>query len=484
MTGSLTRKAASGARWLMLATVATTLISFGQNIALGRLLERNEIGLVGMLWAFLGLAQVFNDMGLSNAIIQRRDVDQKDLSAVYWVNLAAGCAVALLVYASGPLMTAFYHEPGLLPLVRWAAVSFAVLAIGQPFQAIAQKELRFARLAAADIGASVMGCAVTLVLAMRGYGAVSMVAGSVGSALARAAILIALVHRLFVPSLYWNLPRIRGLLHFGYFQMADKVMNFLGSNLDYLLVGRFLGSDAVGTYRMAYETAVRPLATINPIYNAIAYPIFSKQQDDAAALRRGLSEGLRLVVTIVFPMMAGLAMTASLVIPLMYGPKWAPAVPVLQVLCVLGAVRSVVNLAGSILLAKGLVQRSFWLNVLNVVLYAATYVWTVRMGLVPLAWSANILLVTIAICTWRWIYGTTIGLDWRQYVAVLAKPLAFSLIMAAIIDLAANPGWTAGRPAAELLWRVGTGVTVYGALLAIFDREYVRRLAGLFLRRD
>jgi len=447
------------------------------------MLDQREVGLVGMLWAVLGLAQVFNDMGLSNAIIQKKDTSDKQLSSVYWVNLLAGCGVALLVYMASPLMVAFYHEGDLLPLVPWAALSFIALAIGQPFQAVAQKHLRFSSLAAADIAASTAACTVALTMAAYGFGAISMIFGSLSGAVVRSLVLILLTHKIFLPQLYWNTGEIRGMLHFGYFQMADKLMNFLGSNLDYLLVGRFLGPEAVGIYRMAYETAVRPLSTINPIYNAVAYPIFSRQQDQNDSLQRGLLEGLRVVVTIVFPMMAGLAMTADLVIPLMYGDKWTMVVPVLRILCILGALRSIVNLAGSILLSKGLVKRSFWLNAFNVFLFAGTYTWTAQMGLIPLAWSANILLVTIAVVTWPWIYGKTIGLDWRQYVLVLVKPAVFSLLMAWFLHILIGTGWLHGRPAVELSWRVLAGALVYLSLMAAFDRTNLRRIAGIFFRR-
>ena len=483
MSESLRQSAAAGARWLTLATILTMLISFAQNIALGRLLERSEVGLAGMLWAVLGLVQVFNDMGLGNAVVQRKEVSQKELSAVYWVNLLAGAGVSALVLAAGPSIAGFYQDPRLLPLVPWAAASFLLLAVGQPFQAVAQKHLRFVSLAAADIAAGLSACVVAVMAAWYGHGAVSMVWGSLASATMRTIVLVASNCSVFWPDWYWNPREIRALLQFGYYQMADKVMNFLGSNLDYLMVGRFLGADAVGVYRIAYETALRPLSTINPIYNAVAYPIFSRQQDDNAALRRGLLEGLRMIAMIVFPMMAGLAVTADRVIPLLYGDKWTVAAPVLSVLCLLGAIRCVANLAGSILLSKGLVRRSFWLNALNVVLFAGVYSWSAPMGLIPLAWSANAVMLVVSVSIWRWVYGNTIALDWREYLAVLAKPVVFSLSMALAITAIDGQGWFPADRLSGLTARIGAGVVCYGALLLAFDRENMRRLTGVFFHR-
>lgn len=473
-----------GARWLALSTVLLTVFSFAQNIAISRLLDRREVGLVGMLWAALGLAQVFHDMGLGSAVVQRRDVTHKEISTVFWLSAIAGFVLWLLIFASAPLVAAYYREPSLLFLAPWVGAAFFFQSLGQPFYAVAQRELRFGLLASTDLASAAAALVVSVAMAWNGAGAKAMLSGSVAAAATRCGLLSILQRKSFWPSLYCRPKQIVSLLHFGAYQMADKCLNYLGSNLDYILIGRVWGADPLAVYRTAYETALRPLAIINPVFNSVAYPIFARKQEDDEALRQGLAQGLRFVSGLAFPLLAGLAVTADWAVLLLYGPKWAGAASILSILCLTGALRCVVNLAGSVLLAKGRARRAFWLTVFNLALLAPAYAVAVGYGTHAMAWASAGVLLFIACSTYGWIYTSMIQMPIGLYLRSLRGAGLSALGMAGgVLALRWSGVMESWHWGIQFAISVLAGAVLYVALSWLLQRELFGRLRSVIWKR-
>ncbi|MDX2266518.1 MAG: MOP flippase family protein [Bryobacter sp.] len=475
----LGQAAARGARWMALATASLTLISLAQNMTLSRLLEARELGLVGMLWAALGLAQVFHDMGLGNAVVQRKEVSEQELSTVFWLSAAMGGVLCGFCVLAGPLLAAYYREPELAALAPWVGGAFLAQSLGQTFRSVGQRELRFGWLSGVDVVSAAVGLGVSTGLAMNGWGAKSLLVATVAGSVVRSGLMAWGQRDLFWPGWQCRPGEIGAMLNFGLYQMGDKSLNYLGANIDYILIGRVWGAEPLAIYRLAYETAVRPLSIINPIFNSVAYPIFSRKQDDAEALRNGLEQGLRMVAGLGFPLLAGLAVTADWAVKLLYGPKWEAVGPVLAVLCGTGALRCVTNLAGSILLAKGLARRSFWLTVFNLALFSAAYGLAVQKGIEAMAWASVGVVGIVVVATYGWIYGETIRMPVRQYAGALAGAAMASLGMGCGVWGLRVSGWMSGW---DWGWQfaaaVAAGTVLYAGLSAVLQPQ----LAGALYR--
>lgn len=476
---SLRAKAAVGITWLSSSTALTVIINLGQTITLARLLHTRDFGLMTMAWVVVGFVQMFSDLGVSNAVIQRRDVTKEQLSSIYWLNVLTGSAIAILVWLSTPFFVAYYREPELAGLVPWVVVTFVIVGLGQQFGMLMQRELRFRSLAVADVLASLSGAVVAVTSALLGAGAYALVFGGLASAGMRTLWLGAAMWRTWHPALHFRTSDLRGFVRFGLFQIGDRIANYVWTNADYILIGRFLGSSALGIYRLAYETVVRPLSSVNPILNIVAYPVFARHQEDEAKLREGFLEMVRLIATVVCPLMAGLMAVAPLAVPVVFGPRWTEAAVIIQVLAPLGVLRSLLNPVASILLAKGLVDRVFYLNLTLALVLPTAYWLVVSFGLQPLAWTAMVLLATVMAVLWKPFCLTPIGLQWSTYMRAMINPLLLSTFMAVGVGvLAAGTAHFNTMPLVHLLGLVVSGAVLYGALVWIFDREYVETLRG------
>jgi len=474
---SLRAKAFQGVQWLSFSTAFAVVINFAQTAVLSRLLEARDFGLTAMIWVFLGFAQMFSDMGFGIVVVQKKVVTPEELSTVHWLNVMIGCLIAALAWLARPAFVAYYREPELAGLVPWVAVTFIVTSLGLQFQTLAQRKLDFHHIAVGNALAPLVAFVVAVIAALKGAGAYALVYGSLASSSARTVWFIGRIWSFWHPKFHFRVSDLSEFMRLGMFQIGDRIANYVWNNADYALAGRFLGSAPLGIYRIAYETVVRPLATVNPILNTVALPVFAKRQDDNASLRLGFLEMSRLLATLVCPLMAGLCVVAPLAVEVVFGAKWAQAAVIIQILSPFGVLRSLLNPITAVLAAKGLLDRVFFLNLTLAVVLPTGFWFAVRHGIEALALSAVILLAVIMILSWKPIYSDAIDLEFGDYLRTLAKPVLFSLFMGAVV-------WFAGRLLEPLVTLrvlrlgllVGLGAFIYGGLLAFLDRAYLARL--------
>ena len=348
-------------KWMASSMAVTVALNFAQTVILSRLLQPRDFGLMGMAWVHLGLLEMMADAGVSNAIVHRQDASRKELSSLYWLTVLGGCMVAAIVAVTAPLVVGFYREPALAPLMPWLAVNFIISAAGQPFNMLMRRDLLFKRLARVDIAAATTALATSTALALMGQGVMSLVIGGLAATTVKAVSYFLLYWRQWRPSFELRLKDLRKFGRWGVLQLTDRTSNYVATNIDYLMVGRFLGAEQLGIYRLAFELVVRPVAIVNPIINSVAFPVFARLQRDNAALRRGILEIARLIANVTFPVMLGLLAVAPVALRVAFGEKWLAAIPLVQIMCVMGMLRSLSNPVGSLLIALGRVGLScFW----------------------------------------------------------------------------------------------------------------------------
>ena len=238
--GSLRHAAASGAKWTTAAGAVTALAQVAQITGVAQFLDPRDLGLSAIVVVVVGFSNRFADLGITNAIIAKHASGLR-LSSLYWLNLLAGVAVALLAIAATPAIAAIYGEPELNSLLPIAALAFVITPIGQQFQALLQKELRFAPLALAEGCGAILGAVVAILLAANGAGAASLVWGLVTLTTLRAGVLAAVGWSRWPPRLHFHLDDVRGYVGFGLYQMGAGTVIYLATNVDYLLIGYFLG---------------------------------------------------------------------------------------------------------------------------------------------------------------------------------------------------------------------------------------------------
>jgi O-antigen/teichoic acid export membrane protein len=431
---NLKSQAISGVKWSGISMGAVTALQFVTLAVLARLLSPSDFGLMGMIMVVIGFAQAFADMGVSNAIIHRQDTTRNQLSSLYWLNIIAGIIVFFVVCASASLIVGFYHEPRLHNLLYLTAVIFLITPFGQQFQILLQKELRFNGLAKIEIATSIVKAVVAIVLAFSGFGVYSLIWGQLADTSARVLMLLGAGWRNWRPGFHFSKRDLRGYLSFGLYQMGERTINYLNSNLDYLLIGSMLGAKPLGYYTLAYNLIIRPSSLINPVITKVAFPVFSRIQNETDRLKRGYLKGLQLLSSINFPIMAGMAAVASVAVPTIFGEQWKPSVILVQILTIVGLLRSAGNPVGSLLLAKGRADLGFkWNTALMIIQIPGLYLGAKLGGTVGVAIAFAVLMGLFTIFSYPILIRALLGPCLREYVGSMWSALWMSIVMAGAV---------------------------------------------------
>jgi PST family polysaccharide transporter len=125
-----------------------------------------------------------------------------------------------------------------------------------------------------------------------------------------------------------RLQSARDMARFSSSVLGGRLIHALSANMDFILVGRLLGSTALGFYSMAWDLLRFIPDRLYKVAGRVTLPAFCRLQDDNARLARAYREFFGYLCRIVIPIVACASIAAPELIGFIYGPKWVQvAVP-------------------------------------------------------------------------------------------------------------------------------------------------------------
>ncbi len=481
---TLTQRTATNILWKGSSVTLSTVLNFVVLAILANLLAPSDFGLRGIILIMLGFLTLLADLGLGAALVHEPTVTPEQLSTVFYLNVLFGLILSTALFASSGLIAAFFRDERLILILRVMSFAFLLSSFGAIFAAQLQKELRFKMRFIIELTEWAVSGVASVLLALRGLGVWSIVYGYMLGVLVRVVLLW--VTASMRPRLMFSLKSIDKFLKFGIFVYGQQLLNFLTRNLDNIIIGRFLGPEALGYYSLAYSLMLTPVSRISDSVSQVIFPTFSLFQHDNQRIREGYLKVVRYVSFITFPMMAGMLVVAPQLMVAIYGPKWVPAIAVLQIFCLVGALQSIVSLAPTIQYTKGRSDISFKLNLLVLACDAAAFFIGVRYGILGVA-VAYALLALILEPTIQVITNRLIGLSSKDFFRQLRLPTfgAF-LIIILVLAFKGSVGTAVHlSPAWLLIASVGLGLAAYGLLAVLKARDMISETARMMgLKRD
>jgi polysaccharide transporter, PST family len=471
----------SGLAWKAGSQVMLQVSRMVVALVLARLLAPHDWGLAAMVLVVSGFVVVFTDSALGTALIQRKELLAGDRSTVFWTTAAVGLVLAAGGIAiSGPVAS-FYGEPEVESLFAALSVGFFVSALGSTQAALMVRDMQFRLLELRQMGATAVGAAAGITIALMDFGAWAIV----GQQLAEAAASTALLWWLspWRPSLRFSIASLRRLGGFAGNVFGENLLYQAGRNVSNLLVGRFLGAAAVGTYSLANNVILVPFLRIAGPLQQVFFPAFSRMHEDRERMADVWIRATRLVATISIPALVGLVVVAPDFVQVVLGPKWSEATPVIQILAWVGLIQSLQTLAGEVLLALG---RASWLLRFTAVWFVGSIVaFAIGLQWGLLGVATSYLVATLVIEPLR-TYLTTraLGIPFWRFVGALGGVAQATALMAVAVLGARMALVAADVPTiARLVLLVLLGAAVYGAAFFWRAPDIAREVTGAFRRR-
>lgn len=432
-----------------------------------------------MLALFTGVAGVLMDGGFSAALIQRQDVSHTDESTVFWCNLGIGAVLTLGLCVAAPAIASFFAAPVLAPLTRVTALVVLFGALGAIHSTLLIKQLDFRTNAKASLGAALLSGTTAIFMAWLGCGVWALATQAVVMAAAMSALLWLM--NPWRPAWVFSPASMRKLFAFGGYHLGSSLMEMAYGRLYTLLIGRQFGARDLGLYHNAEMVRQVPIGIFGGLLARVALPMYSEAAQDTAILRRGVQLSIRGTMLISVPMMLAMAALAEPLIAVVFGDRWLPAAPILQVLCVAGVLYPLHAINLHVLMARGHARSMFRLELIKKTFGVALLAAGAFYGVMGVAWSqlvfSFLVLVINAHYTKRWLgYG---AINQLREIA----PAAISASLVAILVAAVSRAWDA-VPLLELGVLGGAGVLAYLAVIAVARVHALQEMLDLFRNKQ
>lgn len=381
----LTHSALSGFLWMFLGSGAQAILQLIVLIVLARLLPPADFGVVAAALVVLGFTAIFSQLGVGPAIVQRKDLGIEHLRMAFTLSVLFGCAISGGVWFFAPFISSFFRIDELTIVVRVMSLMFVLQSFSVVAESMLQRDLKFRALAAIEVISFAIGFgAAGISLAYMGYGVWALVAAYMTQALIKTIILL------------FKVPPKKPILHkkafvdlmsFGGGFTLARMGNYLAGQGDNLIVGRYLGPEALGIYGRSYQLMSVPASLFGQVVDKVLFPVMAKVQQHPERLAMAFRRGVALIALMILPTSAVLYFLAPEVILLMLGPEWKGVIVPFQVFAVGMLFRTSYKMSDSISRATGAVYRRAWRQAIYALLVIGGAYYGQRWGLAGVAFG-------------------------------------------------------------------------------------------------
>jgi O-antigen/teichoic acid export membrane protein len=419
-----------GVAVIMVSQVCQFGLLFGINIILARLLMPEDFGLVAIVTSITAFFSLFNDLCLPMATVQRHEINHEQVSLLFWINTAWGCALAALVAATAHLFAKLYGDSRLTSIIAVLASSFIFTGLGSQHRALLKRQMRFTRLAIIELLAILPSIVVALMLAWLGFRYWALVYMRLTTLIfSTLGVLLACGWRPGRPRLA---TQIRPLLVLGTHLTSLSVMAYLIRNVDNLLIGWYSGARALGLYTKAYQMLLVPAQQFSTPLAGVAVPTLSRLQLDPQRYNSYYHRSILLSAAIGMPLIAFLFVSADWIVPLLLGSQWVESVPLFRALALAAFISPVDFGSAWIVISLGRTGRQIkWAPFATIFTLIGFFV-GIRWGTVGVAMSFSLCRAILLIP--KLIYSAEGSpIRWIEVIQNVSRPALAALVAAAAL---------------------------------------------------
>jgi len=461
----LASRAARGGAVTITAQGLTFVISIGATAVLARLLSPQDYGLIGMVAVFTNFVAMFKDLGLSAATVQKLEINDEQVSTLFWLNIALSIAVMAITVALAPLIARFYGDRRLLLITIATSAGFLISGLTVQHEALLRRQMQFFALAAIGLVSVVLSYLAGITMAWYGFGYWALVCSQLTLVGCNAAGVWAICSWRPGP------PRlgsgVRSMVAFGGSLTGFSTINYFAGNLDNLLIGSVWGARQLGLYAKAYQLMMLPIDQINTPITSVAVPALSRLTDSSERLRLAYLRMLEKVAIVSMPAVALMIASSDWIVRIVLGPQWSDATRIFVLLGITGLFTPIANTTGWLFLSQGQGTRLLRWGLINGPLTIASIVAGLPWGARGVAASYMIVKLCVTYPLLFWFVGRSGPVRTMDFYRTMAPfVLASGCVLLALLGF--RRWQTIDNPAVGVAVSfVITAVTSVGVLLLI-----------------
>jgi O-antigen/teichoic acid export membrane protein len=453
-------------------------------VVLARLLTPADFGLVAMVATFSQLLMNVGFNGVTEAVVQRDEIDHGLASNLFWITVGAGLVLSCAFAAAGSRLARFYGDPR-LALVAVAMSGTILLSSASVMHlALLKRAMRFSRVSANDLVARATSVTVSIALGWAAWGYWALVAGAIALPLATSTG--AWIRCRWLP----GAPRRRAgtgqMVRFATNTYGHFAANYCTRNLDNFLVGWLFGPQSLGFYKKAYDLCLLPVAQLSDPLNSVAMPVLSRLAGDPERYRRYVLRALSTLAFIGMGLGAGLALVGKDLILVVLGPRWEESGRIFTFFAPGIGALLIYYAYGWIHLSVGRPDRLFRWGIVEFIVIGSMFVLGLSRGPVGIATAWVVSSWVLAIPA-LWYAGRPAGLGagaiviavWKYVLASGLAGGAAGVIIRHVPSLMTAPGWVGAVERSMTVSVLFAGLYLGGVILLHGGCEPLRQIAAL-----
>lgn len=485
-TESLRARVFKGSLILLGTTVALRGISIVASIAIARLLDPVHFGIIALAFVVLSFVELFAALGLPAALIRHQGDYDRAAFQVFAVTTVSAVLCYLGVVGARGLVADLLGNREISAVLPWMGLLLVLGGLTQVPSALIEKHLAFGRLSRIMVIGEVAYIAVTLGAALAGTGIWSLVVGYLAKAL-----ITLVLSWWYCPSLGWIRPRswsqglMRELLRYGLVSVTSRLVNYVFTNADNVVVGRELGTVALGYYSKAFEFTTRTVDNISRTIGTVLFPSYAAIQDERERLANAFVKSFRMIGSVTMPLAMGIFATAHEFVPVVLGEKWRPMSSILQILALMSLVKPLSSATAALFGAMGHPRYNVRAGLVVVGVLLPLMIVLLRFGAEGIAMAVFLAHVVGFVYNAYQVHTLLPGTARRMLRALLPTVGSITAMTIGIFVIKALLGALVGQRDhfVTLAGCIGGGVAIYAGMMFLTERDLVTEIRGLLFRR-
>lgn len=321
----------NGFIWKFVERLSVQGSQFIIQIILARLLSPEHYGALAIMMIFVNLANVIIQNGFNTALVQNKDVTELDFSSVFWIVLYISIFLYTGLYITIPYVSESYNMPYLEYPFKVLCLMLIPGALNSVQLAILRRSMDFKKEFMSNLTSIVVSGMVGITLAYLGYGLWALVIQVLLNTIVSCITMWKVVG--WRPRLVFSKQRVKILFSYGYKLVLAGLLDTFSNNLSGLIIGAKYNASALGFFSRGSQFPSAVMGAINTTVQSVMLPVLSALQDDRERVKLLMRKSIILSCYLVFPMMAGLAGIAKLLVQILLTDKWLQCVPYMQIFC-------------------------------------------------------------------------------------------------------------------------------------------------------
>ncbi len=367
--------------WLGGAELANRIFRLGTTFTLARMFNPHDYGLVAVVLTTYEFTTVFTlRYGIGAKIIQ---ADEQELKVIcdtsYWLNWIL-CALLCVIQCVAAFPIALFYKDNqvILPICVLALV-YLMLPFFMVQSALIQRENRLKITALCNVTQSILSNILTISLALFGLGMWAVVLSTVLTT--PIWIVINNMYHTWRPPKSFKLDHWREIVNFSKDLLGVELLGKLRGNIDYLIIGRFLGINALGIYYFAFNAGLGISQNVMNAFTSALFPHLCAARGDLKQLKERFFSSLKSTAIIVVPLILLQSSLAPFYVPIVFGQKWVTAVPILILICLSALPLPLANATYLLLKTVGKTDIVLYWNLIFTVLFTIFLLVAVKWGI-------------------------------------------------------------------------------------------------------